>query len=250
MCFGDRHNYWVGTEVESGNMAGLILLLAVVLASYVGVRAGAVALELTGMSPEKARFQALSAFTNTGFTTTDAEDVVSVPIRRKIISFLIILGHAGTVSVMATLATSLLQRDFYHFSLNVLILAAALFGFYRLAQSQGITSRMSRLLRRWIRRRYHIEVPAVDELLNIAEGFGVVRVTLDAQSPFLGKPLRELDLKARKIQILSISRSGEVTAVPKGDSILEPGDQVICYGSVSAIEESLRSVSTETRPGS
>lgn len=221
-------------------MAGLILLLVVILASYVAVRAGAVALELTGMSPDKARFQALSAFTNTGFTTTDAEDVVNVPIRRRIISFMIILGHAGTVSVMAALATSLLQRDFLHFSLNVAILAVALVVFYRIARSRGLTGRLSKLLRRWIHDHYHIEVPAVDELLDVAEGFGVVRVVLEEDSPVLGRPLHDLDLKARKIQILSINRAGEVTTVPKGDSVLAAGDLVICYGSVAAIGESLR----------
>jgi len=40
---------------------------------------------MTGMEKKKARFQALSAFAGTGFTTKEAESVVNYPARRKII---------------------------------------------------------------------------------------------------------------------------------------------------------------------
>ena len=49
-------------------MTGLYLLLPVlltILASFLVVRAGAIALIMTGMDPQKASFQALSAFTRT-----------------------------------------------------------------------------------------------------------------------------------------------------------------------------------------
>lgn len=74
-------------------MGSVVLLLAIVAASLVCVRTGAVALERTGIGPEKARFQALSAFTNTGFTTREAEEITRFPIRRKIIAILIVLGR-------------------------------------------------------------------------------------------------------------------------------------------------------------
>ena len=41
--------------------------------------AGAIALEATGMERSKAFFQALSALSNTGFTTRQAEDIVEYP---------------------------------------------------------------------------------------------------------------------------------------------------------------------------
>ena len=54
---------------------------------------GSIALEATGMQRAKARFQALSALTCTGFTTTEAESIVEHPKRRKIAAYLIFIGN-------------------------------------------------------------------------------------------------------------------------------------------------------------
>jgi len=78
----------------------ITLLLIIIIISYCIVRSGAIALEMTGVSIQIARFQALSAFTGTGFTTQETERIVNHPIRRKIISFLMILGNAGIVSII------------------------------------------------------------------------------------------------------------------------------------------------------
>ena len=69
------------------------ILLLTILTSFIAVRIGAFALHLTGMDPEVAAFQALSAFSGTGFTTSEAERVVRHKSRRRIITILIILGN-------------------------------------------------------------------------------------------------------------------------------------------------------------
>ena len=66
-------------------MYALISLLIVIVVSIIIVRIGAVALEMTGLSRELATFQAQSAFSGVGFTTSESEHVVSHPVRRKII---------------------------------------------------------------------------------------------------------------------------------------------------------------------
>lgn len=71
------------------------------------VRIGGIAFELTGMDKDKARFQALSCFTGTGFTTKEAELITDNPQRRKIASYLMILGNAGLVTLIATFANSI-----------------------------------------------------------------------------------------------------------------------------------------------
>ena len=84
---------------------GLYLLIptfAVILLSVLIVRAGAIALRLTGLDEKTANFQALSAFTRAGFTTRESESVVSHPQRRTIVSWLIVLGNAGIVAVIVT----------------------------------------------------------------------------------------------------------------------------------------------------
>ena len=80
-------------------MIGLYLLLPtllVIIISFLVIRAGTIALMMTGMDRKKASFQALSAFTRAGFTTREAEAVVNNPQRRRIITWLIILGNGWT----------------------------------------------------------------------------------------------------------------------------------------------------------
>ena len=84
-------------------MLGLYFLfptLLAILISFLFVRAAAIALMMTGLEKNKARFQALSAFTGTGFTTKEAEIVVNHPQRRKIVRWLMIMGNAGIVTVI------------------------------------------------------------------------------------------------------------------------------------------------------
>ena len=69
-------------------MIAVLTLVVVVLLSLVITRMATVALTLTGMSSEAARFQARSALTGAGFTTSESEAVVNHPVRRRIVLFL------------------------------------------------------------------------------------------------------------------------------------------------------------------
>jgi Trk-type K+ transport system membrane component len=84
----------------------LFLLLAIVLIILAIVKIGSIAFQFTGMEPKMAMFQSLSAFTNTGFTTSAAEDVVNNRKRRVIATVLIIMGYIGIVGVIVTLVRS------------------------------------------------------------------------------------------------------------------------------------------------
>jgi Trk-type K+ transport system membrane component len=84
----------------------LWLLAAIVLIILAIVKLGSIAFQLTGVEPKMAMFQALSAFTNTGFTTTAAEDVVQHRKRRVIASVLIIIGYIGIVGIIVALIRS------------------------------------------------------------------------------------------------------------------------------------------------
>jgi hypothetical protein len=84
----------------------LFLLAAIVLIILAIVKLGSIAFQLTGLEPKMATFQALSAFTNTGFTTSAAEDVVKHRKRRVIATVLIIIGYIGIVGIIVTLVRS------------------------------------------------------------------------------------------------------------------------------------------------
>ena len=92
-------------------MTGIYLLIPSVIVMFISflvVRGATIALIMTGMDSRRAGFQALSAFTGTGFTTREAELVVNHPQRRRIVSWLMILGNAGIVTVIVTSTASII----------------------------------------------------------------------------------------------------------------------------------------------
>lgn len=92
-------------------MIAALSLLVIFAISFCFVRIASVALRLTGLPEQNARFQAMSALTGTGYTTTEAEMVVNYPIRRKIISWLMVFGNLGIVTVLSTLTISFVRTD-------------------------------------------------------------------------------------------------------------------------------------------
>ena len=76
----------IGRRIKSMlGIVGVIAFLTVLGLSLFITRLATIALTYTGLSREAARFQARSAFTGTGFTTSEAERVVDHPVRRRII---------------------------------------------------------------------------------------------------------------------------------------------------------------------
>jgi hypothetical protein len=72
-------------------MGAILSVIAVVLISLLINRFATVALSLTGMSREEARFQARAAMSGVGLTTSRADDIVGHPIRRRIVLWLMIV---------------------------------------------------------------------------------------------------------------------------------------------------------------
>ena len=83
-------------------MTGIITLLCTLALSLFVTRVATVALQLTGLAREVARFQARSAFSGVGFTTFESEKVVSHPVRRRIIMVLMLFGNIGIAAVVAS----------------------------------------------------------------------------------------------------------------------------------------------------
>jgi len=84
-------------------MISILSLLVIITLSILITRLATLALAHTGLSREAARFQARSAFTGVGFTTTESEKVVNHPVRRRILLLLMLLGNAGIVSAITSL---------------------------------------------------------------------------------------------------------------------------------------------------
>lgn len=210
--------------------------------SLIIVRIGAIALEMTGLSKEVASFQAQSAFSGTGFTTSESEYVVSHPARRKIIRILIFLGSAGITSVIATLVLTFLGRGREEATGYLIILILSLVVLYVIFTSK----RIERWMRRWIKRFLRRAFPALrvydyTQLLGITHGYSISQIKVRRNSWLANRKLKELELDKEGIIVLGVYRKtkeGEVyLGAPKGDTLILPGDVLICYGPEEALLE-------------
>ena len=87
-------------------MVAVTSVFIVVLISLIATRVATVTLIVTGLSRGTARFQARSALSSVGFTTSEAEAMLSHPVRRRVVMFLMLFGSAGIVTLVASLIIS------------------------------------------------------------------------------------------------------------------------------------------------
>lgn len=208
----------------------LIPTLVTIFISFLIVRAGGIALMMTGLDKKRAIFQALSAFTGTGFTTREAERVVNHPIRRKAISILMILGNAGIVTVIITATSSIISTEGYRIPMSLLILFAGILIIYKIATSKGFIRSWDRLVEDKLVKRRLFEEEAVEDLLHLIEGYGLVRAIIADDSPLIGNSISYCRSCGEKIIVLGIERGNKWIPIPGDYETMEKGDRVVVYG--------------------
>lgn len=212
----------------------LISFLMVVFFSILLVRIGTVALKMTGLSREVAAFQAQSAFSGVGFTTSESEYVVSHPVRRKIIRILMLLGSAGLTSAMATLVLTFAGNTPEEMMLNGAWLAAGLAALYVFGKSKLVDRGLSWAIEKALTKWTHIRVIDYEQLLGMGRGYSISMVKVRPGSWLEGRTLRELRLNDEGILVLAIYRKIDgkeaYIGAPRGDIKLIAGDTLVCYG--------------------
>lgn len=214
-------------------MGGIILVIIVLFVTVMVRKVATVALQLTGLDRQTASFQALSALTGTGFTTREAELVLNHPLRRRIISLLMIVGNAGMVAVIAGLASSFLTITSSWAILRFIILLIALYLIFKMATHSKLGRFLSKKIEEALRERFKLQKRSIERILDLGEDFGVAEITLHESFSSVGKTLATSELGKKKILVLAIERDGEKILVPKGNHKLHAGDNLICYGSFS-----------------
>lgn len=213
-------------------MIAIATVLAALLISLLITRIATIALGVTGLSRESARFQARSAFTGVGFTTSEAESVVNHPIRRRVVLILMLLGNAGLVTIVASLLLSFTRADDPSQAWNrILLLLAGLAGIIFLANSKVVDRVMTRLITSWLHRFTDLDVRDYAALLQLSAGFGVIELEVGADHWAAERTLEDLQLRREGIAVLGIQKKGGAfVGVPNGASKVEAGDTLIVYG--------------------
>ncbi|MBN1391736.1 MAG: hypothetical protein JW947_02915 [Sedimentisphaerales bacterium] len=229
----------------------LVLFITVLIVSFIVVRIGAIAFQLTGIEWSLAKFQALSCFTSTGFTTKEAELITATPQRRRIASILIIMGHAGFVTMIATFANSLrppvvklpFLSDFLSSNfmplINLTIIVAAIYVIYKIFTNSKFARKLTDVLRKRMLKRDAIKSVSFEELAIATGGYGVSKVAVGAACAILEKTLSDAQLRKHDINILAIVRNEETIPNPSADMRIIAGDELICFGKLENIRKQL-----------
>jgi hypothetical protein len=218
-------------------MVALVSVLVIVLLYLLITRVATVALSLTGMSRESARFQARSALTGVGFTTSEAEDVVSHPVRRRIVGGLMMLGSAGLVTAAASLFLSFGGVHSQEKLVRGAILVVGLAAVFALSRSAWFDRRLSSLIGRVLRWRGY-DVRDYGRLLALQKDWAVSELAVEDDDWIAGHTLAELRLRDEHIDVLGIQKpNGEYIGVPHGERRVEPGDVLVLYATEERLAE-------------
>jgi hypothetical protein len=220
-------------------MVAVFTLLSVVAISIVIVRVATKALQLTGLSAEAARFQAYSAFSGTGFTTEEAEDVVRQPVRRRIVMIMMLLRNAGLVTAVSTLVLSFVGTETGTETLRRgVMLIAGLGVLVLLARSSWTDRQLSRVID-WALKRYtNLNVRDYYTLLNLKENYNVSRFEVHEGAWLADKTIQEVDLVQEGVLVLGILRAdGSYLGTPRGRYRMHAGDTLVLYGKRPCLDE-------------
>ncbi len=218
-------------------MVPIVSLLFILCISLVVTRVATVALTLTGMQRDVARFQARSAFSGAGFTTSESERIVNHPVRRKIIMQLMLWGNIGIVSVISSVIFSAVHYNQWYWS-HWVVLVVGILGFYAIATSKAVEKLMTRCIRFLLRRYTGLQTCDYTRLLHLNDEYGVQMIALPSGDPLIGTALASSCTEDSHVIILGIQReSGDFVGVPDGQYIIHAGDQLVLYGHVDQINQ-------------
>lgn len=212
-------------------MIAALTLFTVLTLSILVIRTGAVALRLTGLPERVARFQARSAFTGAGFTTSESEAIVNHPVRRRIVSQLMIVGSLGFVSVMATVIVSLVGSSGSEGALllQLLWLAAVLLALWFLVLNPFADRIMCNIIGRLLVKTEGFGGREPARLLQLPTGYSVTQILVHRDSGLAGRTLRELCDDT--VVILGLVREdGTYLSRPGGSEELRLADEIFLYG--------------------
>lgn len=240
----------------------LLVLLVIVAVALMVVRIGATALMMTGLSRDVAEFQAVSCFFGVGFTTSEAEMIVSHPTRRRIASHLIIGGNIGLTGALSTVIITFVQNEpdwidelipFEGSSAFLFKLGLVLTGILVV----GIIFRLKFIKRllEWIivaSLKHFQSVHAMDyeTVLRMSDGFLVMQVEIEHDHPMVGRTLAGANLSHEGVLVLGILRAtGEHLGATYSTTEILADDVLTVYGQKEAILSALDPEASESQSG-
>jgi hypothetical protein len=216
---------------------GIVALLTILSLSLIITRLTTVALSLTGLSHESARFQARTAFTGTGLTTKEAETVVNHPVRRRIIMVLMLLRSAGVVSILLSLILSFAVTEVITRFYRLIWLVDGVIVFWALSLSKPTNRILNRIIEWGPTTLDCFRRTRLYQSLTFAGRLSYREMKVKENGWLSGKTISICQLRDEGVTIVGIYRdSGRYVGVPKASTKIHPGDTLVLYDRAVSLE--------------
>lgn len=219
-------------------MSAIVLLLIVALVSLLIIRVATVALTVTGMTRQAARFQARSALTGVGYTTAEAESVAGHPVRRRIVMILMLVGNAGIVAAVAGLLGGFLDTGGRQTVLRAALLIGGLGALYVASKSRRVDHALSRGISKVLRRHTDLDVRDYENLLQLTGDYAVREMLVQPEDWLADRRLDELRLADEGVLVIGIREpDGTYVGTPHKATAICEGDTILVYGHCDALDD-------------
>ncbi len=196
----------------------------------------------TGLNEGKARFQALSLLTTSGFTTSESEDILTSPKRRKIAMFAMFFGYMFSVVIASSiinLSIGFVGKTRITNVMNVVIILTAIVIIFYITRSKRVTTWLDNIIKRRIENFISTKQNVNPLYVMDTHGKFVVCEVLLTNTPedLKGKTMIEAEIRQKyDISVLTIKRGNDIRAINAASDILSDGDRVIIFGALTKIK--------------
>jgi K+/H+ antiporter YhaU regulatory subunit KhtT len=220
-------------------MIGIISVILIVIFSIIITRIASIALTHTGLSRESSRFQARSAFTGVGFTTSESEKVVNHPVRRRILQVLMILGNAGIATGVASLIVGFsgLKGD-QDTWIKIAMLIGGIIILWNLANSKWVDRQLSKIIDKGLKKYGKLQVSDYESLLHLSGEYRISEIPIEGDHWLTDKKLSNAKLRDEGMIVLGITRKdGTFLGTPDGETKIRDGDSLTIYGRADGLKK-------------
>jgi len=219
-----------------GIISAAMPMIVIIFVFFLIVRVATVILKLTGLDEKTARFQAISAFTGTGFTTKEAETIVEKEVRRRTVTVLMVLGKVGIVSVIGGLFLSFGKDNLSADLWKALIILSFMLVLYVVAASKPFSRVLTRFIEKGIIAGGLVKQRTLEELFSLPKGYGIAQLNITKDTAEKGLTLAKAGFSGKNILVLSIERDSRLISFPHAEDVIQERDKLLCYGLLKTIK--------------
>ncbi len=224
----------------------IIALFVVIIAFIIVSEIFTILFRLTGLPEKRARFQAVSLLTTSGFTTSESELVMKSSLRRKIARSAMILGYTFSAAFISVLVSLIInagndgnKETREGLWIVVACLTLVLIVFIILTKIKFIKNGFDKIV---IKISYLILKNKTDNILTVIDKYST-NIIAEIYLSFIPQPFVENNLEQSRIKqdygiiVLAVSRKNKIFNNVQKDFVFEKGDILTLYGNEKAIKE-------------